>query len=111
MRVRVVLVLLPLLAWSPAAKAAGGCDPWLHKVLHATGDYLTVSEGYARGFVFAMGVDCNGKRERITVQRPTGRLPICGDGHQVEVVGRLIWNKALVDGHYEINDPKSVTCH
>jgi hypothetical protein len=29
---------------------------------------------------------------------------------RVEVTGRLIWNKALVAGHYEINNPQRVTC-
>jgi len=46
----------------------------------------------------------------VTVERSTGRLPICERGQPVEVTGRLIWNKALVAGHYEINNPKSVFC-
>jgi hypothetical protein len=46
----------------------------------------------------------------ITVQRATGALPVCKPQERVEVVGKLVWNKFLIDGHYEINNPSSVTC-
>jgi hypothetical protein len=99
------LVALPL-----PARAAGACDEWLRDTVRATGTYLPAEEPYSRPFVFALSLDCNGTRERVTVQRPTGHLPVCQRGQQVEVVGKLIWNKSLVAGHYEINDPTSVTC-
>jgi hypothetical protein len=66
--------------------------------------------GLSRPFVFALGLDCNGTRERVTVQRGTGNLPICERGQPVEVEGKLIWNKSLQAGHYEINNPKNVVC-
>jgi hypothetical protein len=99
------LVVLPL-----PARAAGACDEWLRDTVRATGLYLPAQEAYSRPFVFALNLDCRGTRELVTVQRPTGNLPICQNGQQVEVVGKLIWNRTLVDGHYEINDPTSVTC-
>ena len=103
-------VLCCLLAAAGAARAAGACDPYLRKTVRATGAYLPAEEGYARSFVFGLDLDCSGTRERVTVQRPTGHLPVCRSGQQVEVVGKLIWNKALVTGHYEINNPISVIC-
>jgi hypothetical protein len=54
-------------------------------------------------------MDC-GTKELVTVQRPTGNLPVCKPQEPVAVVGKLIWNKSLVDGHYEINSPSNVTC-
>jgi hypothetical protein len=108
---RLLLVTLCCLgALAGTARAAGACDPWLRKTVRATGDYLPAEEAYARAFVFGLNLDCNGTRERVTVQRPTGKLPICRSGQRVEVVGKLIWNSALVTGHYEINDPASVIC-
>lgn len=97
-------------ALSQPARAGGACDEWLRKTVQATGTYLQAEEAYSRPFVFAFDLDCNGTRERVTVQRPTGHLPVCERGQQVEVVGKLIWNKSLVAGHYEINDPARVTC-
>lgn len=99
-----------LAALAPAARAAGGCDEWLRETVRATGAYLPAEETYAWPFVFAVNLDCNGTLERVTVQRPTGNLPVCRRGQKVEVVGKLIWNNSLVAGHYEINDPDSVTC-
>ncbi len=99
-----------LLALPLPAHAAGACDEWLRRTVRATGTYLPAEEAYSRPFVFALSLDCNGTRERVTVQRPTGNLPVCERGQQVEVVGKLIWSKVLFDGHYEINDPASVTC-
>jgi hypothetical protein len=99
-----------LIALVPGTSRAGGCDEWLRRTVRATGAYLPAEEPYSRPFVFALSLDCNGVTERVTVQRPTGHLPICERGQRVEVQGKLIWNKALVAGHYEINDPESVTC-
>jgi hypothetical protein len=100
-----------LVAVSPEARAAGACDIYLRETVRATGVYLPVEETYARPFVFALRLDCNGTRELVTVQRPTGRLPVCAREQPVEVQGKLIWNRSLlVPGHYEINDPASVTC-
>ena len=98
-----------LLAPLPA-QAAGGCDKWLSETVQATGSYLPTAEAYSRSFVFALRLDCDGTTELVTVQRPTGNLPVCEAGQSVEVVGRLIWNRTLVDGHYEINDPQGVSC-
>jgi hypothetical protein len=105
-----LVTLSCLAALIPHAHAAGACDQWLRQTVSATGAYLPAEERYSRPFVFALSLDCNGTRERVTVQRPTGDLPICERGQPVEVVGKLIWNKALVIGHYEINNPTSVTC-
>ncbi|HXZ01807.1 MAG TPA: hypothetical protein VEI03_17575 [Stellaceae bacterium] len=106
-----MLALLCCLAVLPLpAYGAGACDEWLRDTVRATGTYLPAEEAYSRPFVFALSLDCNGTRERVTVQRPTGHLPVCERGQQVEVVGKLIWNKSLVAGHYEINDPASVIC-
>lgn len=107
---RLPAALCCLLALPLPARAAGACDEWLRRTVRATGTYLPAEEAYSRPFVFALSLDCNGTRERVTVQRPTGNLPVCEGGQQVEVVGKLIWNKFLVPGHYEINDPASVTC-
>jgi hypothetical protein len=78
--------------------------------VQATGRYLPADEAYSRPYVFALDLDCNGKVERVTVERGTGNLPICQAGQPVEVTGRLVWNRALVAGHYEINNPQSVVC-
>jgi hypothetical protein len=106
-----LVVLFCLLALAPKARAAGACDPWLHKTVRATGTYLPAEETYSRPYVFALSLDCNGTRERVTVERPTGNLPICARGQSVEVVGKLVWNKSMLTvGHYEINEPRQVTC-
>ena len=107
---RALVLLCCLVALPASVRAEGACDQWLRMTVRATGAYLPAEEAYSRPFVFALGLDCNGTRERVTVQRPTGNLPVCQRGQAVEVVGKLIWNKALVAGHYEINDPISVTC-
>ncbi len=98
------------LAVGPQPTAAAGCDEWLRQTVRVTGSYVPAKQAYSRPFVFAMLVDCHGSKELVTVQRPTGNFPICEPGEPVEVAGNLIWNKALVDGHYEINSPSSVTC-
>jgi hypothetical protein len=104
------LLLLLLIALAAPAHAAGACDQWLRKTVRATGAYLPAEEAYSRPFVFALGLDCNGTRERVTVQRGTGNLPICERGQPVEVEGKLIWNKSLQAGHYEITNPHGVIC-
>jgi len=103
-------VLLLLAALVGPAQAKGACDEWLRLTVRATGAYLPAEEPYSRPFVFALSLDCDGTRERVTVQRGTGNLPICERGQSVEVEGKLIWNKSLQAGHYEINNPKSVVC-
>ena len=82
----------------------------MRKIVRATGAYLPAEEAYSRPFVFALSLDCDGTRERVTVLRGTGHLPVCERGQAVEVEGKLIWNKSLQAGHYEINNPKSVVC-
>ena len=94
----------------PSPSEAAACDDWLRQTGPFTGSYVPVGEPYARTFVFAMLLDCQGATEVVTVQRAIGTLPVCEARQDVEVVGKLIWNKALVQGHYEIRDPSSVTC-
>jgi len=111
MRWLALALLTCLVALPPApTRAEGACDSYLRKTVRATGAYLPSEQPYARSFVFGLSLDCNGTRERVTVERATGHLPVCEAGRNVEVTGRLVWNKALVEGHYEINDPKSVVC-
>jgi hypothetical protein len=95
---------------APTARATGTCDQWLRMTVRATGNYLPAEEAYSRPYVFALSLDCNGTRQRVTVQRPTGGLPVCKPNQAVEVVGKLTWNRHYGGGHYEINDPASVTC-
>jgi hypothetical protein len=99
-----------VVALAPRPGAAAACDDWLRQTRSFTGSYVTAGEPYARTFVFAMLVACKGKTEVVTVQSPTRRLPLCAEGQGVELTGTLVWNKSLVDGHYEINDPSGVTC-
>jgi hypothetical protein len=108
---RLVLTAIVVVLLVPRPTAAAACDDWLRQTRTFTGPYVLAGEPYARAYVFAMLLTCNGKTEAVTVQSATGRLPLCSGGQQVEVTGTLIWNKALVDGHYEINDPAGVTCH
>jgi hypothetical protein len=110
MRLSILLLPLSLAACAQSARGGGACDQWLRQTVRATGTYLPAEEPYARSYVFALDLDCNGKVERVTVERGTGDLPICQVGQQVEVTGRLVWNRALVAGHYEINHPQSVIC-
>lgn len=99
-----------VIALAPQPSQAARCVDQRHKTVRVTGAYVPTGQAYSRPFVFAMLLDCDGTKTAVTVQRPTGTLPVCEARQQVEVVGTLIWNKALVDGHYEINDPSSVTC-
>ena len=109
MRSLVAAVFLVVAVTSRPGLAAV-CAYKLGETVRVTGAYVPSRQAYARGFVFALQIDCGGTTELVTVQRPTGNLPVCKPQEQVEVVGRLIWNKSLVDGHYEINSPSSVTC-
>ena len=106
----VIAAFVYVFAVAPPPARAAACDQWLGQSIRVTGTYKPAAEAYAQPFVFAMVLDCKGTKEVVTVQRPTGRLPVCEARQQVEVVGKLIWNKRLVDGHFEINDPSSVTC-
>jgi hypothetical protein len=98
------------MALVPQPSQAAGCADWLQKPLRATGTYYPAEEAYARSFVFAMLFDCNGSQVTVTVQRPTGRLPVCEAQQQVEVVGTLSVSSKLIGSYYQINDPTSVTC-
>lgn len=102
--------ILFLAAIAPPPSEAAACDEWLRQTRPFTGSYVPVGEPYARRFVFAMLLDCHGAKEVVTVQRGIGTLPVCEERQEVEVVGKLIWNRALVQGHYEIRDPSSVSC-
>jgi hypothetical protein len=106
----VALGVLLLIGLSAQPTQAAGCDAWVGKTLSLTGSYVPAAQSYARSFVFAMVLDCNGTTEVVTVQRATGNLPVCEKQQPVEVAGTLMLNKRLVDAHYEINDPSSVTC-
>ena len=111
-RMRPIILVVPfcLAACAQSARGGGACDQWLKQTVQATGTYLPAEEPYSRPYVFALDLDCNGHVERVTVARGTGNLPICEAGRPVEVTGRLVWNRALVAGHYEINNPQSVLC-
>lgn len=108
MRLFVVAVFF-VAAVAPQPGAAAACDYKLGETVRVIGAYVPSGQGYARTFVFALRMDC-GEKDLVTVQRPTGHLPVCKPQEPVEVVGKLIWNKSLVDGHWEINSPSSVTC-
>lgn len=99
-----------VMALVPQPSQAAGCADWLQKPLRATGTYYPAEEAYARSFVFAMLFDCNGSQVTVTVQRPTGRLPVCEAQQQVEVVGTLSVSSKLIGSYYQIIDPTSVTC-
>ena len=107
---RTVALVLVVVAFLPGQSDAAGCDEWLNQTVRLTGSYVPSGESYARRFVFAMLMECRGGREVVTVQRATGTFPVCGAQESVAVVGKLVWNKALVQGHYEITNPTSVTC-
>ena len=97
------------LALAPRPSQAAGCADWLQKPLRATGTYFPAEEAYARAFVFAMLLDCNGSQVTVTVQRPTGRLPVCEARQPVEVAGTLSLSTKLIGSYYQIDDPTSVT--
>jgi hypothetical protein len=107
---RVAAAVILSIMLTPRPGAAAACDDWLRQTRSFVGTYVGAGEPYARAFVFAMLVACKGKTEVVTVQSATSKLPVCAEGQEVELTGTLIWNKSLVDGHYEINDPSRVTC-
>jgi hypothetical protein len=106
----VLAAIVFVMALAPQPSRAAACDDGPRQPRRITGSYVPAGEPYARSFVFAMLVDCKGSKEVVTVQRATGNLPVCEPGQEVELTGTLVWNKYLVDGHYEINDPSRVTC-
>jgi hypothetical protein len=106
----VALVIVALALALPQAGHAAGCADWVQKPLRATGTYFPAEEVYARSFVFAMLFDCNGSQVTVTVQRPTGRLPVCEAQQQVEVEGMLSVSSRLIGSYYQIIDPARVTC-
>jgi hypothetical protein len=105
-----VAVVFLLVAVTPRPGSAAVCDYKLGETVRVTGTYVPSRQDYARPFVFALQVDCGGTEDLVTVQRSTGNLPACKPQERVEVVGKLIWNRFLMDGHYEINNPSSVSC-
>ncbi len=108
----VIAAFVFVIAVAPQPARAAACDEWLDQTTHFTGAYTPVAEEYARPFVFAMVLGCKGVKQVVTVLQSTGGLPICEERQSVEVVGKLIWSRTLtlIEGHYEINGPSSVTC-
>ena len=110
MRLLVAAVFLAV-ALAPVGTSAATCGYKSGETVRVTGTYVPSRQDYARPFVFAVQVDCGGgTAELVTVQRATGNLPACKPQERVEVAGQLSWNRFLMDGHYEINNPSSVTC-
>jgi hypothetical protein len=99
-----------VVALAPLGSSAATCGYKSGETVRVTGTYVPSRQDYARTFVFAVQVDCGGTEELVTVQRATGNLPACKPQERVEVAGKLTWNRFLMDGHYEINNPSSVTC-
>jgi hypothetical protein len=108
-RLLVAAVFLTV-ALVPVGSSAATCGYKAGETVRVTGTYVPSAQDYARPFVFALKLDCGGAEELVTVQRATGNLPACKPQERVEVVGQLNWNRFLMDGHYEINNPSSVTC-
>jgi hypothetical protein len=106
----ILAAIVFVMALTPQLSRAAGCDDGLRQPQRITGSYVPAGEPYARSFAFAMLVDCKGRKEVVTVQRAMGNLPVCAAGQEVDLTGTLVWNRYLVDGHYEINDPSGVTC-
>jgi len=108
--VRILIALVSFVALlSPRLGEAEACEFKRGETVRVTGSYVAGKPDYTRPFVFALQLEC-GTGDLVTVQRATGELPVCKPQERVEVVGKLVWNKFLIDGHYEINDPASVTC-
>jgi hypothetical protein len=105
-----VAAVFLVVALAPLGSSAATCGYKSGETVRITGTYVPSRQDYARNFVFAVQVDCGGTEELVTVQRATGNLPACKPQERIEVVGKLTWNRFLVDGHYEINNPSSVTC-
>jgi hypothetical protein len=108
-RLVIAAVFLAAALAPQGGSAAAACDYKVGDTARVTGTYVPSGQGYARTFIFALQMDC-GPKDLVTVQRATGNLPACTPPERVEVVGKLTWNKFLMDGHYEINNPASVTC-
>jgi hypothetical protein len=108
-RLLVAAVFL-VVALAPLGSSAATCGYKSGETVRVTGTYVPSRQDYARNFVFAVQVDCGATEELVTVQRATGNLPACKPQERVEVVGQLTWNRFLMDGHYEINNPSSVIC-
>jgi len=106
----IIALMTVLVALVPQPSRAAGCADWVRKPLQVTGTYFPAEEQYARTFAFAMLFDCNGSQVTVTVQRPTGRLPVCEARQQVEVTGTLSLSSKLIGSYYQIIDPTSVTC-
>jgi hypothetical protein len=104
------LAVLVAVVVGPQPGRAAGCADLVHTTVHATGIYVPADEAYARSFAFAMRFDCNGSQVTVTVQRATGRMPVCEAQQQVEVVGTLSVSSKLIGSYYQIIDPTSVTC-
>ena len=109
MRLLVAAVFLTV-ALAPLGSSAATCGYKSGETVRVTGTYVPSGQVYARAFIFALQIDCGGTKELVTVQQSTGNLRVCKPPERVEVVGKLTWNKFLIDGHYEINNPSSVTC-
>ncbi len=108
MRLIVGVVLLVTLL-TPRGTQAEACNFKLGETVRVTGTYVASKPDYTHRFVFALQLEC-GTRDLVTVQRATGDLPVCKPQERVEVMGKLAWNRFLMDGHYEMNNPSQVTC-
>ncbi len=109
MRLVIAAVFL-VTALAPLGSSAATCGYKPGEPVRVIGTYVPSKQDYARPFVFSLQMDCGGTEELVTVQRSTGNLPTCKPPERVAVEGKLNWNRFLMDGHYEINDPSSVTC-
>lgn len=105
-----VAALLVVVALGPQPGWAAACDYKPGETVRITGAYMPSRQAYARSFILGLQIDCGGSKGLVTVQQSTGRLPECKPDEQVEVVGKLTWNKFLMDGHYEIDNPSRVIC-
>jgi hypothetical protein len=105
----VVAAVFLVTALAPQPGTAASCDYKVGETVRITGTYVPGKPDYTRSFVFALQLEC-GPRDLITVQRATGGLPVCKPQDQVEVVGKLVLSKFLIDRHYEIDNPSGVTC-
>ncbi len=105
----VIAAVFLVVALAPRPGVAASCDYKTGEMVRVAGTYVPSKPDYTRAFVFALQLDC-GRRDLVTVQLATGNLPVCKPDERVEVVGKLVWNRFLIDGHYEITNPSSVTC-
>jgi len=105
----IVAVVLVVTVLTPTGAQAEACNFKLGETVRVTGTYVASKPDYTHRFVFAVQLEC-GTRDLVTVQRATGDLPVCKPQERVEVMGKLAWNRFLMDGHYEMNNPSQVTC-